>query len=181
MYIDISKLETKTSHIERDCPPESILFDYRGYRLVGPWHIAADCTKNSRDEVTVRATIQGEIEMECDRCLERLQRQIHQPFEVFLLPASRIPEEEEHEIRGEDIDESFYTQPKISLADMLSEQIVLSIPLKVLCDPGCKGICPECGANLNREVCACDSTGTDPRKALLREIRERLKKPDSGD
>jgi len=68
----------------------------------------------------------------------------------------------------------FYDERSIPLRQMAIEQILLSIPMKPLCDDGCLGLCPRCGANLAREKCACDQSVTDDRWNALRGIREEL-------
>ena len=45
--------------------------------------------------------------------------------------------------------------------------------MKPLCADDCKGLCPVCGKNLNRETCDCNRTWDDPRMAALRELRHR--------
>jgi len=54
----------------------------------------------------------------------------------------------------------------------MHEQFVLSLPMKPLCSEGCKGLCPVCGTNLNRNTCDCKPVWEDPRFAALRELRK---------
>ncbi len=57
----------------------------------------------------------------------------------------------------DDLDLDYYTGETVDLESLLREQIILMMPLKPLCDEDCKGLCPRCGANLNREACTCSS------------------------
>ena len=57
---------------------------------------------------------------------------------------------------------------------MLREQILLAVPLRVLCIEECKGLCPHCGKNLNEGQCSCAEPLEDPRWAALKDIRKRL-------
>jgi uncharacterized protein len=43
----------------------------------------------------------------------------------------------------------------IDLGEEIRQEIIMANPAKVLCSKDCKGICPECGANLNVEKCKC--------------------------
>ena len=52
---------------------------------------------------------------------------------------------------------------------MLREQFYLAMPMKPLCRPDCRGLCPECGTNLNVTTCSCEPRWTDPRLTGLRE------------
>jgi uncharacterized protein len=56
----------------------------------------------------------------------------------------------------------------------MHEQFVLALPMKPLCSATCKGLCVHCGANLNQGPCACAPQWTDPRLAVLKEIRTKL-------
>jgi len=60
---------------------------------------------------------------------------------------------------------------EINLGALLWQELVLALPIKVLCKAECKGICPECGKNLNQESCACDNEKLDPRMAALRDLK----------
>jgi uncharacterized metal-binding protein YceD (DUF177 family) len=65
-------------------------------------------------------------------------------------------------------DETFDTDP------ILFEQLQLNIPMKPLCRPECKGLCPICGADRNEGECSCSDSTTDPRWQALAGLKERL-------
>jgi uncharacterized protein len=48
--------------------------------------------------------------------------------------------------------------------------IVMSLPTKLLCKDDCRGLCPDCGKNLNTGDCNCTKTEIDPRLAALAEL-----------
>jgi len=58
----------------------------------------------------------------------------------------------------------------LDLTPLLREQAWVALPMKPLCRPDCKGLCPQCGANLNLESCTCESVKIDPRLALLKDL-----------
>lgn len=60
---------------------------------------------------------------------------------------------------------------EINLGALLWQELVLALPIKALCRPDCKGLCPQCGKNLNLEVCSCDTESLDPRLAVLRNLK----------
>ena len=60
---------------------------------------------------------------------------------------------------------------EINLGALLLQELILALPIKVLCKPGCKGICPGCGTNLNLESCGCGVDRMDPRMAALRDVK----------
>jgi uncharacterized protein len=61
------------------------------------------------------------------------------------------------------------------LEDVLREQVLLSLPVRTLCKPDCKGLCPRCGANRNLQPCSCDEGPSDPRWEALTGLRSRIK------
>ncbi|MCS7281803.1 MAG: DUF177 domain-containing protein [Anaerolineae bacterium] len=114
--------------------------------------------------ILVEAWVDTRVNVECVRCLETF------PYETTL---------EIEEVIGI----SSKPRPGISyhLTDegwfdplpLLREQILVNIPMKPLCRPDCRGICPECGANLNLEPCLCPVEHVDPRLAPLAQLLNR--------
>lgn len=63
-----------------------------------------------------------------------------------------------------------YNGEYIDLTETIRETLILSEPMKVLCRPDCKGMCPQCGANLNEGPCSCPTDRIDPRLAVLGDL-----------
>ena len=53
-----------------------------------------------------------------------------------------------------------------------TEQMLLAIPMKVICRSDCRGLCPQCGANMNSEECRCEARSPDPRLAPLARLKQ---------
>ena len=70
-----------------------------------------------------------------------------------------------------DLDLDYYTGESVDLESLLREQIILMMPLKPLCDENCKGLCPHCGANLNRETCTCSTDTVNSPFAVLAKLK----------
>ena len=68
----------------------------------------------------------------------------------------------------------YYQGEGLLLEDVLREQVLLAVPLKVTCREDCKGLCPVCGKNRNTEPCSCAPLMGDPRWSPLKELREKL-------
>ena len=58
---------------------------------------------------------------------------------------------------------------------LVNGELIVNLPMKVLCSPDCKGICKRCGKNLNEGPCACDDRSPDPRMAAIRDIFNNFK------
>ena len=61
--------------------------------------------------------------------------------------------------------------PVVDLADDVRQTVLLAVPLKLLCKEECKGLCPRCGADLNKESCTCPPEVLDARWETLRRFR----------
>ena len=96
-------------------------------------------------------------------------------FELQHLPQEANAGEGEREIAEEDLATAYYREGAIDIVEMLREQFQLALPMKPLHDELCRGLCPECGANLNRVDCGHAAYWKDPRLAPLEELLNRSK------
>jgi uncharacterized protein len=75
-----------------------------------------------------------------------------------------------------DQDEYLVTEDgKLDIDDICVSSIILNLPSRFLCREDCKGLCPECGANLNAGVCSCGGKKIDPRMEKLKEYLKNQK------
>ena len=149
---------------------------------LGPVSITANVQKGSRaGEYLVEGSAKFTADLMCSRCLEPYPFASTSPFHLRFEPRPDVPqgEDEEIEIAPEELDVEFYSDRSISLRDLALEQIQLSIPMKPLCTDACLGLCPTCGANRNREKCACEESIVDARWGALTEIRQAIKKSEN--
>jgi len=79
------------------------------------------------------------------------------------------------ELKSEELDLSFYRNDEIDIGEIVKEQVLLAVPMKPLCDSGCKGICPECGRDLSEGACGCSRKEVDPRLEPLGRLKELMK------
>jgi uncharacterized protein len=100
---------------------------------------------------------------ECVRCLEEYEQPLAIKLEdLFIYPPQEAQENE-------------LTVPEtgvIDLRPLLREYFLLAVPLHGLCRPDCRGLCPECGNNLNEETCEHPVSDIDPRMAVLKTLLE---------
>jgi uncharacterized protein len=80
----------------------------------------------------------------------------------------------ERSITAPETEIGYYQGDSLALEDVLREQVLLSLPLKTLCKPDCKGLCPRCGADRNRQPCSCDMGPSDPCWEALAGLRGRI-------
>ena len=115
-----------------------------------------------------KALIQGksllEFKLPCDRCLKPVKTMIELDFEREILAPELVTDEEIRE------DQHFVEEYELDVEALLTEELQLSWPSKILCDEECKGICKKCGKNLNDGKCDCDDFVPDVRFANLMDI-----------
>ncbi len=122
------------------------------------------------DTVYVRGNLSATIRQDCSRCLEMATVTVDGDF-VYTLAPEKAEWEEDIELSAQDLETSYYRGDFIDLAPLICEQIVLQVPIKVLCSEDCKGLCPRCGTNLNTGSCQCRSDIVDDRLAVLKKFR----------
>ena len=108
----------------------------------------------------------------CDRCLQPVEEAIESPLELLVEQGGHDPAEE-RELADDDLGTMRVEGDTLDTEPLILEQMQLNVPMKPLCRPDCRGLCPTCGTDLNRETCACTPAGPDPRWAALAALRGR--------
>lgn len=116
------------------------------------------------------------VELSCARCLEPVARDLAQSFDLLYRPLGVDAGPHERSVHEGDTEIGYYEGEGLQLRDVLREQVLLAVPLKAVCREECKGICPQCGRNLNQESCHCAATLPDPRWDALKELKKDLPK-----
>jgi uncharacterized protein len=147
--------------------------DLRG----GDAHLVGDASLNVQatragEEVRLVGEVKAVVGFECDRCLGLLATSVQQSFDLTYLPPLRT--QDEQQLGTDDLSVAFYQGEVIDADDLVREQIELALPMVRLCSEDCKGLCPDCGANLNEGQCACQTEQVDARWAALKELRSKL-------
>ena len=127
--------------------------------------------------VHFRGEVKTLLRLKCSRCLRQHKSLVESPVEVSFLPIDSInPGTEELQLGADDLDAQLYKEDEVDLFPAVRDQLWLAAPIKPLCSKGCRGLCPECGANLNDENCGCKNVVTDPRFAVLNKLINKDKK-----
>jgi uncharacterized protein len=130
-----------------------------GQQVLGlsrPLHVHIKISK-AADKFLVDGALSGGLKVRCDRCLEPFDLEIKARFNVYLVMRSPVHDEEDLELLDEEMEVDFIKGETIDLDDVIREQIYLSVPMKCVCKTTCRGLCPQCGVNLNVAPCMCKS------------------------
>ncbi|MBA2501829.1 MAG: DUF177 domain-containing protein [Pyrinomonadaceae bacterium] len=124
-------------------------------------------------EVQLRGKINTRVEVACDRCHRDVSFSISTDFDVKYVPAQNDDVSETAELGADDLDASVYEDGWVDADELVREQVLLSVPMRLLCQDECKGLCAGCGADLNSETCSCRQDEIDPRWAALAALKEK--------
>jgi DUF177 domain-containing protein len=122
-------------------------------------------------EVAVTGEYRATARLTCSRCLEPLVTEIGPEVDLHLIPSPSS--REEVELGPDDLEVDFYQADTLDVAGLLRSETLLALPMKPLCRPDCRGLCPVCGANRNLTACGCAPPAIDPRLAPLEALRRR--------
>ena len=166
MQLLLTRYRQPVSEVSRTFQPEQVAQEGDAYRIVAPVALNLEIHKD-KNRFRLLGDLRTELELACSRCLEPFRMRVDASFDVRYLPASEMSTEEERELQDEDVETSYYRDDAIDLGELLREQFYLALPMKPLCAEDCRGLCSECGTNLNTGTCECASAWKDPRLAPL--------------
>lgn len=159
MHIEIDKIDSKGLVLDdRVAPDENLLIEEEGSFLEDvdySMHLSRD-----NEKIKAKGNLHTVVSIPCVRCLEPFDLKIDSPFAVTLLPVRSIGLTGES-LSQDDMEYSFYEGNCIDVAKILMEQVNLFIPIKPVCTPSCRGLCPICGVNFNREHCQCERSNNE--------------------
>jgi uncharacterized protein len=172
MKLDLTRYRQPVSHFARTFQPGEVASEDGTYHIVAPVELEFDIHKD-KDKFRLEGHLRTELELTCSRCLEPYRFAVDGDIDQRYLPASAASTDPEREVQEDDLETSYYSDDQIDLAELMREQFYLGLPMKPLCRDDCRGLCPQCGTNLNTGTCDCSPVWEDPRLAALKAIKEK--------
>ena len=172
MQIEVESLERAGKEFAHIYAPGELTLEDGGVRFAEQVNLSGRASRKE-GEVQLRGKISTRIEVACDRCHRDVSVPVETEFDVKYVPA-REDGEEATELEADDLNASIYEGDAIDVDELVREQVLLSLPMRVLCKDECKGLCAGCGADLNDETCSCQHEEIDPRWAALATLKEKL-------
>ena len=183
MFLDIKELEVRPLEFEEALPPGAIDFGTEvtqrsPLKTTGRAEVVEEHHGKHEviQDIRLRGKLAADLELQCARCLEPVQEDINRDFELLYRPLGADAGRDELSVTDAEAEIGYYQGEGLLLEDVLREQVLLALPLKVTCREDCKGLCPQCGKNLNQEQCSCSIVVEDPRWAALKDVRSRLER-----
>jgi uncharacterized protein len=181
MFLDIKDLEVRPREFEENFQPGVIDLG-REVRQITPLKATghAELVEEHHgkheviQDIRLRGRFSAGLELQCARCLEPVRHDVNRQFELLYRPLGADAGRDELSVTDAEAEIGYYQGEGVLLEDVLREQVLLALPLKTVCRQDCKGLCPQCGKNLNQEQCSCEVPAQDPRWSALKDIRSRL-------
>jgi uncharacterized protein len=143
--------------------------------LAAPAHLRGQAEPGARG-IDLVGRLEARLRLACSRCLEPFERPLAVDFRLAVIRrgVDEPDPPDEVELTAEDADLYPVEGEQLDLGVVAGEQIYLNLPLKPVCEPACRGLCPTCGTNRNRIECGCRQEAVDPRLAPLQRLKERF-------
>jgi len=162
MFITVEELQEHRVKFDESFPPGHIDYLTEGLQQATALEVRGAANLLG-DEIEIRGRLATTVEVICARCLEPLQHPVELEFNLVYRSISTMTRGNEFQVpRGEE-ELGFYHGGGLLLEDVAKEQVLLSLPMKSICRGDCRGFCPRCGCNLNRESCTCNVRAIDAR------------------
>lgn len=126
------------------------------------------------EDIRLVGNFAAELKSRCARCLEPVESSVAESFDLIYRPQGIDAVAAEASINRAETEIGYYQNGGVLLEDVLKEQVLLALPVKLICSAQCKGLCPQCGTNLNAGSCNCVSGISDPRWLALEDLRKKL-------
>lgn len=165
MNIDLNSFEREKA-IDETLPNGSVDLDLAYARVESPVMLNGKVVKAS-EVVVLTGRLTGTVEIDCNRCLEPVQRPVDIALDLEFVPNHQIADQPNLELHLDDMKRDEIDGSEIALDDIAREQILLDLPQQFFCSDACKGLCQKCGTNLNLKACDCKDDEIDPRWAAL--------------
>jgi uncharacterized protein len=160
--IFISQLSNGLHEYHFSCESDTIGLDGN---FTGKVDVDAVLDKTTH-QIYLKTVVRARGLFQCDRCVEEFEQPISSSYNMFYVfdepEIDKYPAEEVQYIRHDTV--------YLDITDDVRQMILLSVPLKLLCREDCKGLCPHCGTNWNRQSCKCKEDAHDSRWDGLKKL-----------
>lgn len=169
IVLDLAGLDEGRSIIDFAVTAEALDLEDAYFRFPSPFEVDLEVNR-SLHSISVKARVGFVLQGECCRCVGSTEKRMTTEFD-FLIQHKQATLDE-LEAMGED-DDVFLVDPgkhELDLTARVREAAALELPMRVYCRDDCRGLCPQCGQNLNDKDCQCVEARVDPRWESLAKL-----------
>jgi len=165
----LNSLEEGTNKVSLEIPGVDLAIEHQDMISVGTYSAELEIEKRST-EFIVRCKAEATHKLQCARCLEPYDAVYAFDF-TFVINCVKL-----QEVAGEGSSDDYYliddSTNEFDITPLIRERLLLALPMKPLCSPDCKGLCPKCGTDLNKSTCDCVKDQVDERWSELKKLRQ---------
>lgn len=121
--------------------------------------------------IRTQGSVETRTRLVCSRCLTEYETNIVSPFTIFYIRSAGLPQDEEVELAEQDLISVAFDGDEIDFSDEIAEQVLMEIPFKPLCREECRGLCVNCGADLNMAECGCSRRQDNLKFSALKNLK----------
>ncbi len=161
---DVFTSEGKVKKVNQTLAIDSVSYMGVSYPVICKSDVSLTFTNLEAGRVLLEGMMNLKLDMPCDRCLQSVEMPVDVSF------AHEIAAPNEENVQSEEEEQCFMSGYELDVDALMNNEILINMPVKVLCRDNCKGICMVCGHNLNEGECGCDTFVPDPRMAAIKDI-----------
>jgi len=171
MKLNLATLENGLNEFGFSIPPKSLTSDEAMPELLWPVRSIVKIY-HSKEQTLVIGTFEAIIRTNCSRCLELTECKVTGSFTSDFRPyVGRLPGEGKIELTPEELDIVWYQGHEIDLTEQVRQNILINLPMQPLCKEDCRGLCVQCGVNLNLHSCRCNTNDQENPFRKLSKLR----------
>ena len=173
LSFDIRSLESQAVVVDEELSADDAIWQEGDPKPAGSVHVTGRLSSAGPGRFYWHGRIEGNVALECSRCLAPYEFQEDEVFSLVLYPRAGAPSDEV-ELASKDLDVLYFSDPVVPLAPIAEERVQMALPMKPLCKTDCLGLCPMCGMDRNLTACACAPDTIDPRWEALKALKEKV-------
>ncbi|MBE5963551.1 MAG: DUF177 domain-containing protein [Lachnospiraceae bacterium] len=173
MLINLSELLTvkgKSKEYRADIEFEAFESRLGVYKVLESDKVSLEITHHGNREISIKGKTRLVLSIPCDRCLQ----EVLTPIDIEIERTADM-NVDNSDTEQETDEQNYIDGYNLDVDKLVYDEILINLPMKILCKEDCNGICNRCGANLNIETCDCDREVLDPRMSVIRDIFNNFK------
>jgi len=168
MFISVSKIKqqpglSQSYDLSLVIPPDAAA-DFPDFTLSGEVKTFGTVTNKGDGVYLLEGTYEANIIYDCSRCLSKCTEKVSGSISSLYCENTAAVDEDETDVRP-------LKAGEIDPAELIMSSISMNMPMQPLCREDCRGLCPICGADLNKQACSCEKDIIDPRWEKLKDFK----------
>ncbi|MGI5829134.1 MAG: YceD family protein [Bradymonadia bacterium] len=158
MKLQIAQInDRKTTYINGEVSVDDAVAyfeSYAGYICESPLSYKLELRRKAKG-IALEASVCAHLSANCQRCLTLKSFEVNTQCSLLLVSQDLAPKSEEYGLSADDLDTVYYEGDVIDIDALVLETVLLELDSRVVCDEECRGLCSQCGHNLNLGTCDC--------------------------